>query len=453
MTISRRTWLSSSVAAGAALVGAKVTAAGQASAGQASAGQAEPPSQAPVSPAPSASVVSATRETKPTSRITVPNGTVAPYRMRNGVKVFHIVAEPIEHEFLPGLRVKTWGYNGGTPGPVIEAWQGDRVRIYVTNKLPELTTIHWHGVVLPNGMDGVAGLTQPGIAPGQTYRYEFTLRHAGTFMYHPHADEMTQIALGMVGMIVVHPRGEWNVPRLRDYALLTHQWKIPIGARRPDPMAMNDWNVLTFNSKAFPATEPLIAEVGDTVRLRIGNLGPMDHHSVHMHGHWFTCVATDGGPTPMAARLPETTVLVPTGGVRVMEFTATEPGDWPMHCHMTHHGMNQMGHDIANLIGADVRGLDAKVGRVVPGYMVMGNTGMGGMDEMNMPQPDNSVSMRGGRGPFGLIDMGGMFTLIKVREKIRDAAAARASWYDAPAGTRARVAAAEELAADGIEVG
>jgi hypothetical protein len=297
-------------------------------------------------------------------------------------------------------------------------------------------------------MDGVAGLTQPAIPVGKTFKYEFTMPKAGTFMYHPHFDEMTQIALGMVGMIVVHPRKPPKTNRrVRDYALLSHEWMIPIGARRPDPMAMSDFNVLTFNHKAFPATEPLVVEEGDLVRIRIGNLGPMDHHPIHLHGHAFEVVETDGGPIPRSARWPETTTLVPVGAARVIEFVADALGDWPLHCHMTHHVMNQMGHDTPNLIGADTKGLDARVGRVVPGYMTMGATGMGEMHAMELP--DNSISMVGGAGPFGTIDMGGMFTVLKVRKQL--AGDKDPGWYEHPAGTVASEASADELARDGIE--
>jgi manganese oxidase len=414
------------------------------------------PAPAPTSPLPvSPTLPSPTgrNKTQP-SRITVPNGSVLPFRVRNGVKIFHLVAEPVTHEITPGLTITAWGYNGTTPGPVMEVNQGDRVRIYVTNKLPEVTTIHWHGVLLPNGMDGIAGLTQPPIEPGQTFKYEFTFKDAGTFMYHPHADEMTQIALGMVGMIVVHPRNsDDNLPagrKVRDYCLMTHEWKIPIGTKRPDPMAMNDFNVLTFNSRAYPGTEPLIAQTGDLVRLRFGNLGPMDHHPIHIHGHTFQLTQTDGGDVPRSARFPTTTVLVPTGTVRVVEFIASAPGDWPLHCHMTHHAMNQMGHSVANLVGANTRGLTGRMSRAVPGTMIMGHNGMAGMDEMNMDQPTNSVSMRGGKGPFGWIEMGGMFTIVKVRDNITDDKAAAASWYNAPAGTVSSEASADEMKLDGV---
>jgi FtsP/CotA-like multicopper oxidase with cupredoxin domain len=381
--------------------------------------------------------------------VIVPNGHTLPFVKRGGVKVFHLVAGAVQHEFAPGLAAFAWGYNGTTPGPLIEGVVGDRIRIYVTNRLPEATTVHWHGLVLPNGMDGVAGLTQKSIPPGKTFKYEFRLTKAGTFMYHPHFDEMTQIALGMVGMIVVHPA---NPPaadrRVRDFSLMTHEWHVPIGQTRPNPLTMNEFNVLTFNSKAFPGTAPLAVETGDLVRIRIGNLGPMDHHPVHLHGHAFRIVETDGGPVPASARVPETSVLVPVGSVRVIEFVADQPGDWAMHCHMTHHAMNQMGHGAANLVGVDTKGIDARLSRVVPGYMTMGETGMG--DMMAMKQPRNSISMRGGEGPFGTIEMGGMFTVLKVRDKLT--AENAAGWYTHPEGTVATVATDADLAADGIKL-
>ena len=379
--------------------------------------------------------------------VIVPDGHTLPFEKRGGVKVFHLVAEPIRHQLAPGLDIFAWGYNGSTPGPVIEGVVGDRVRIYVTNKLPEPTTVHWHGLIVPNGMDGVGGLTQDFIKPGKTFKYEFTLTKAGTFMYHPHFDEMTQIALGMTGMIVVHPK-EPPARRVRDFALMLHEWKVPIGAARPDPLAMNDFNVLTFNSKAFPGTSPLAVEQGDLVRLRFGNLGPMDHHPIHLHGHTFEVVETDGGPVPKDRRWPETTTLVPVGAVRVVEFVADNPGDWPLHCHMTHHMMNQMGHDAANLIGVETKGIDNTAGRLVPGYMTMGETGMG--DMMSMGLPRNSISMTGGKGPFDQIGMGGMFTILKVRPTLTTETAN--AWFAAPKGTIADEASADDLARDGIKL-
>jgi FtsP/CotA-like multicopper oxidase with cupredoxin domain len=136
--------------------------------------------------------------------VITPNGSTLPFRVVGGTKVYHLIAEEVDHEFAPGLRARCWGYNGQVHGPTIEAVEGDRLRIYVTNNLPESTTVHWHGVLVPSGMDGVGGLSQKAIEPGETYRYEFQLRQHGTYMYHSHTDEMTQIALGMMGMFIIH---------------------------------------------------------------------------------------------------------------------------------------------------------------------------------------------------------------------------------------------------------
>ena len=381
--------------------------------------------------------------------VITPNGKSLELRLVNGVKVGHHVAEEIDHEFAPGMRAKVWGYNGSTPGPTIEAVEGDRLRIYVTNKLPEATTVHWHGVILPNGMDGVSGLNQKPIPPGETWVYEFTLRDAGTFMYHSHYDEMTQIALGLKGMFVVHPKRPLSTVD-HDFVLMTHEWKLPVGASRPDPNEMSDFNLLTFNGKAFPATEPLLVGTGERVRIRLGNLSPMDHHPIHLHGLNFKVTATDGGFVPPTAQVPETTVLVPTGATRVIEFTPEEPGDWAMHCHMTHHVMSQMGHGLPNVVGADMDKVDHRMSRILPAYMTMGTKGGGGMGEMEMPIPPNSLPMKGGMGPFSYIDMGGMFTVLKVRDDVVHAD--KDGWYVHPAGTVPAPADAARLQADGISL-
>ncbi|MFZ5477858.1 MAG: multicopper oxidase family protein [Myxococcota bacterium] len=378
--------------------------------------------------------------------VVTPNGSTLPLRRVGDVKVGHLVAEPVDHTFAPGMRVTAWGYNGGTPGPTIEAVEGDRLRLYVTNKLPEPTTVHWHGIILPNSMDGVAGLNPKPIPPGRTFAYEFTVRHPGTFMYHPHYDEMTQMAMGMAGMFVVHPRQ----PRVRidrDFVLMPHEWKLEVGASRPDPNAMTDFNVLTFNSRAFPGMQPLLVGRGERARIRFGSLSAMDHRPVHLHGLAFRVTATDGGEVPLSAQYPETTVLVPVGSTRVIEFVADEPGDWAMHCHMTHHVMTQMGHGLPNLVGADPSTLDRRMSRVMPAYMTMSQHGMGGMGDMEMDRPPNSLPMKGGPGPFGTIDMGGMFTILKVRE---DPSVDPDGWYVNPEGTVAGPADAASMAADGI---
>ncbi len=382
--------------------------------------------------------------------VIVPGGAKLPWKIVDGVKVFHLIAEEVEHAFAPGLKARCWGYNGRVHGPLIEAVEGDRVRVYVSNRLPAPTTVHWHGVFLANGMDGVGGITQPVIRPGETFVYEWTFRQHGTLMYHPHHDEMTQMAMGMMGLIVVHPRGVPTAERPdRDFALLLSEWKIEPGARRPDPMAMNDFNVLTMNGRCFPGTESLVAKLGDKVRIRFGNLSAMDHHPIHLHGFTFHVVGTDGGEIPATARWPETTVLVPAGSTRDVEFVADAEGDWPLHCHMTHHLMNQMGHGLPNVLGVDLSDLEARIQKLVPGYMSMGTTGMGEMAEMSMDGPANSLSTAFARGQYDPITMGGMFTLLKVRAEWDGHA--DPGWFPHPPKTRARSATPGELARDGIE--
>jgi manganese oxidase len=377
--------------------------------------------------------------------VIVPNGWTLPFTVVDGVKVFHLVAEEVYHEFAPGLRAHCWGYNGSVHGPVIEAVEGDNVRIFVTNKLTAPTTIHWHGILLPSGMDGVGGLSQRGIQPGETYMYEFTLRQHGTLMYHSHHDEMTQMAMGMVGMFVIHPRNPKGPRPDRDFVLQMHEWSIPVGADRPDPNEMTDFNVLTFNAKVFPATAPLIIKQGDRVRIRLGNLGAMDHHPIHLHGYYFKVTETDGGQIPEAGQWPATTVLVAVGETRTIEFVADNPGDWSMHCHMTHHVMTQMGHGTPNMVGVKTDGLDAKVRGLLPNYMTMGAAGMGDMADMGMPMPPNSISMMGGAGPYESITMGGMFTILKVRESLPNGYGADPGWYAPPAGTLASIAANDTM--------
>ncbi|GIX06027.1 MAG: exported copper oxidase [Candidatus Poribacteria bacterium] len=383
--------------------------------------------------------------------VKTPNNRSLPFRIVDGVKVFHLVAEEVWHEFAPGLKAQCWGYNGDTPGPTIEAVEGDHIRIYVTNRLPAPTSVHWHGVFLPNGMDGVSGLTQPHILPGETFVYEWVVRQTGTYLYHSHHNTMVQEGMGLVGLMVFHPRRPAPEEQVqRDYALLLNEWRIDPGTYRPNPNEMTDFNILTINGKAFPATEPLLAEVGDRVRVRIGNLSAMSHHPIHLHGHAFKIVETDGGKLPSSAQWWETTVLVPVGSTRTIEFVATEPGDWAMHCHMTHHIMNQMGHDFPNMVGINPRGLDRQIGRLVPGYMTMGQDGGEGMAEHiamgHMPIPENSIPMLSAEGPFSYMTMGGMATVVKVRERLegdRDP-----GWYRHPEGTVARLATDEEIARD-----
>jgi len=366
--------------------------------------------------------------------VIMPNGSTLPWTMEDGVKVFHLVAEPVHQEFAPDVWIDCWGYNGQTPGPVIEAVEGDRVRILVTNHLPEPTTVHWHGLILPNGMDGVTGLNQAPIPPGETFKYEFTLVQNGTYMYHPHFDEMTEIGMGLMGFFIIHPKKE-EEPRIdRDYVIMLHEWFIPPGATTPDSSVMLDFNYFTFNGTVWPTTEPMLAQLNERVRVRIGNLS-MDSHPIHFHGHTFTVTGTGAGKIPSSAQYEDVTVNVAVGSVRDIEFIANNPGDWAFHCHKTHHLMNAMGHGTPNMLGVNLQHVEERLRKLIPGYMSMGETGMGEMfDEhhQHMPRPPN-FSRLGSPGQFGTIDMSGMFTVVKIREKIEDNQ--DPGWYENPEGT------------------
>ena len=371
---------------------------------------------------------------RPYNPVVTLNGWSLPWRMNNNVKEFHLVAEPVVRELAPGMMANLWGYNGQSPGPTIEVVEGDRVRIFVTNKLPEHTSVHWHGQRLPNGMDGVTGLTQPGIPPGKTFVYEFVAKRPGTFMYHPHADEMTQMAMGMMGFWVTHPKDPHFMKVDRDFVFLLSNYDIDPGSYTPKIMTMTDFNLFTFNSRVFPGIDPMVVRQGDKVRVRVGNL-TMTNHPIHMHGHEFEVTGTDGGWTRPESRWPEVTTDVAVGQMRAVEFTATDLGDWAFHCHKSHHTMNAMGHDVPTMIGVDHQGVAAKVNQLVPGYMVMGERGMADMGEMQMPIPDNTLPMMAGDGPFGAIGMGGMFTTVKVRKDQKPGDYRDPGWYKHPAGS------------------
>ncbi|MDH2170545.1 MULTISPECIES: multicopper oxidase family protein [Bacteria] len=372
------------------------------------------------------------------------NGWTLPWRLNAGVKEFHLVAEEVKHEFAPGSKATCWGYNGGTPGPTIEAVEGDRVRIFVTNRLGEHTSVHWHGLILPSGMDGVGGMTQPHIQPGETYVYEFTLRQHGTHMYHPHADEMTQMAYGMMGLFIIHPRGGEIVPVDRDYAFLLHNWALKPGTWRPDPSIMVEFDQWTFNSKMFPAIDPIVARTGERVRIRAGNLS-MWNHPIHLHGVEFEVTGSDGGRWPRERWRREVTELVSVGQMRDIEFTAVA-GDWAFHCHMAHHTMNAMGHGIPNQTGVDQSGVEARIRKVSPNFLPMMRYGMAEHQEHTdggHQGPVNTTPMMGGKGQFGNMEMGGMFTVVKVRDDIARGDFTDPGWYRHPAGTVAKRVSAD----------
>jgi FtsP/CotA-like multicopper oxidase with cupredoxin domain len=373
---------------------------------------------------------------RPYDPVVTLNGWTCPWRMKDGVKEFHLVAEPVVREMTPGFSANLWGYNGQSPGPTIEVVEGDRVRIFVTNKLGELHSVHWHGQRLPNGMDGVTGLTQPGIPPGKTFVYEFVARRPGTFMYHPHADEMVQMAMGLYGFWVTHPKARHPlIDRVdRDFCFLLNAFDIEPGSATPKIMTMLDFNLWGWNSRIFPGIDTLNVRLGDKVRIRIGNL-TMTNHPIHLHGHEFLVTGTDGGPTPKSTRWYEVTTDVAVGQMRQIEFLADEEGDWAFHCHKSHHTMNAMGHDVPTMIAVDHSDVARRITKLIPDYMVMGERGMKDMTEMEMPLPDNTAPMMAGTGPFGALGMGGMFSVVKVRREQKPGDYADPGGFRHPPGT------------------
>jgi hypothetical protein len=245
---------------------------------------------------------------------------------------------------------------------------------------------------------------------------------------------MTQVGLGTMGFFIIHPKQE-TAKADRDFAIMLNEWSVPPGSARPNPNVMTDFNLFTFNSKVFPGTDPLVVKTGQRVRIRFGNVS-QESHPIHLHGYRFKVVGTDGGDIPASAQWPETTVVVFPGQTRDIEFVADAPGDWPMHCHRRHHPMNAMGHDTPNMIGVDSTGVSDRISDLLPDYMPMGEAGMGGM--MAMGGPHNTLPAMAGDGPFGPIEMGGMFTLFKVRDRLTGYA--DPGWYAHPKGTVAEPA-------------
>ncbi len=286
-----------------------------------------------------------------------------PFTVENGIKVFHLVAEPVKQQIAPGKTLDLWGFNGSAPGPTIQITEGDRVRIIVDNHLPEPTSMHWHGFEIPHAMDGGPGISQDPIPPGGRFVYEFTLHQAGTFFYHSHM--AMQEMIGMLGAFIMHPKVTY-APRVdKDFVVLLQEYAVLPNNTVPNTMNM-EFNWLVLNGKAAPATTPLVVRLGDRVRIRMINLG-MDHHPIHLHGHTFQTTGTEGGRIPNAAWAPGNTVLVGVAQSRDIEFVANNPGDWMLHCHLPHHMMNQMSSNAGPM---------SRVGTGLPAGVGM-NEGMG----------------------------------------------------------------------------
>ncbi len=291
-----------------------------------------------------------------------------PFTMDGSTKVFRLTAEVLRQQIHPMKSIDLWGYNGSAPGPTIQVNQGDRVRVIFENHLPEPTSMHWHGFEDTIANDGMPGISQPPLKPGERFVYEFDIHQEGTYFYHSHM-AMQEMA-GMLGGFIMHPKEPYQPHCDKDFLIHLQEYAVLPSNTVPNTMNM-EFNWLLLNGKAGPATTPLIVRLGDRVRIRFVNLG-MDHHPMHLHGHTFCVTGTEGGRIPEGAWWPGNTVLVGVAQARAIEFVANNPGDWMLHCHLPHHMMNQM----SSNVGPMTRG----VGMPAGGDM---NTGMGMLQGMD----------------------------------------------------------------------
>jgi FtsP/CotA-like multicopper oxidase with cupredoxin domain len=260
-------------------------------------------------------------------------------RIDNGVKVFELTAEAVRWKILNDVSVIAWTYNGTVPGPMIHVTEGDKVRVILKNTLPEPTTIHWHGIQVPNNMDGVPDLSQKPIEPGQSFTYEFTAGTPGTYMYHTHYDDDKQMSLGLYAPFIIDPKDNKNKPDV-DVLLMLSEWRVVNGQTfAAMPMAAMEPNYFTINGKSAPSTPEIEIKKGQRVRLRFYGVGQLIH-PMHLHGFPFKLVATDGHDVPEAAQMTMDTISVAPGQRFDVEFVADQDGKWLLHCHIAHHLTN-----------------------------------------------------------------------------------------------------------------
>lgn len=300
-----------------------------------------------------------------------------PYEMDGDVKVFRLTAHVFKRQIAPQKTIDVWGFNGSAPGPTIQVTQGDKVRVIFKNELPEGSSIHWHGFEDQIGNDGMPGISQAPVKPGETYIYNFVIKQEGTFFYHSHMS-MQEMA-GMLGAFIMHPKVPYRPHCDKDFAINLQEYSVLPNGTSPNTMNM-EFNWLLLNGKAGPATTPLIVRQGDRVRIRFINLG-MDHHPMHVHGHTFYVTGTEGGRIPETAWWPGNTVLVGVAQARDIEFIADNPGDWMLHCHLPHHMMNSM----ANQVGPMTRMAGFPGGKGLRGDDSHGHM-MGPGEQMSMAQ-------------------------------------------------------------------
>ena len=243
--------------------------------------------------------------------------------IQNGWKVFELTAEEVRWETEPGVFVDAMGFNGTVPGPELRVNPGDKVRIIVRNEMSQPTTMHLHGVTVPNGMDGVPFITQDPIMPGGFFTYEFAVVDPpGMYVYHSHFNSTEQVGKGMYGAIYVEPEGGFSD---------VYGEKIEVEST----LFLGDGPTgYVLNGKGFPATQPIVAQLGDDVLIHLANDGALIH-PMHLHGYHFEVVAADG----FALEQPymADTLMVAPGQRFDILVQADHPGVWAYHCHILPH--------------------------------------------------------------------------------------------------------------------
>lgn len=280
------------------------------------------------------------------------------FTIQNDIKYFELIAEPVKQEILPGVYINGWGYNGNIPGPTIQVFPEDRVCIRVINHLPEDTSVHWHGLDIPNIMDGVPEMEpSPRIKPGSYFDYQFKISNPpGTHMYHTHINSAIQQMMGLGGAFIILDRNQDRIDK--DYFLMPGEFtlkglpmgEVTSGVYELNPMS-HDFNFFTINGRCFPYTSPLAVRRGENIRIRLGNIGH-DAHPMHIHGHQFTITASDGNPLPIHNMRIKNTIHVASGETYDIVFTANNPGNWPFHCHIPHHMTNNMRMEMGGMVTA-----------------------------------------------------------------------------------------------------
>ena len=316
-----------------------------------------------------------------------------PFELDGDTKVFRLTAHVFKRQIAPNKTIDVWGFNGSAPGPTIQVTQGDKIRVIFQNELPEPSSLHWHGFEDRIGNDGMPGISQEPVQPGESFTYNFTIHQEGTFFYHSHM--AMQELTGMLGAVIMHPRVPYRPHCDKDFVLHLQEYAVLPNSTVPNTMMM-EFNWLLLNGKAGPATTPLIVRQGDRVRVRFINLG-MDHHPMHLHGHTFYVTGTEGGRIPETAWWPGNTVLVGVAQARAIEFVADNPGDWMLHCHLPHHMMNQM----ASQVGPMTRPMPTMQMTQMPGSNTMPS-----MPGMDMGQPTASSASNTDKIPSPVLGAG-----------------------------------------------